>query len=199
MAAWELASAPVFFFFSPPPQVSTRSLTVPRGLHVPDCLPTLVGTVQKCCCCCCWVCGVCANECARVWGHVRGRRGCPGEVEGCRIGLVPLRLQVESEDLWLAVGLSPSPGGVFCFLSLPLTTLAQLRAKLPPPAPPLSYPLSRPCCLSRRGCKGLVPSSPRGWIWGREVPAVLVQAGLPWQPGGTASAPSPRWAQEPRG
>lgn len=30
---------------------------------------------------------------------------------------------------------------------------------------------------------------------GAEVPAVLVGAGLPWQPGGTASAPSLGWAQ----
>lgn len=89
---------------------------------------------------------VCANQCARMWGHVRGRRGCPREVEGCLIWLVPLGLQVESEDLWLAVSLSPSPGGVFCFLSLHLT-LAELQAKIPLPAPP---PLSSPSRFSWR-------------------------------------------------
>lgn len=71
--------------------------------------PAQAATVQKCGC---WA-GV------RVCSHVRARaweaRLPPGEVEGCRIRSVPLGPQVESEDLWLAVSLSPSPGGTLLF------------------------------------------------------------------------------------
>lgn len=63
-----------------------------------------------------------------MWGHVRGRCGCPWEVEGL-LPLQPPGLQVESEDLWLAVSLSPSPGSGSA-LQLPLP--AELQAKPPP-------------------------------------------------------------------
>lgn len=63
---------------------------------------------------------VSAKRSARVWGHVRGRRGCPGEVEG-RLPAAepPPGLQVESEDLWLSVCLPLPAAAPFGFLSLP--------------------------------------------------------------------------------
>lgn len=81
-----------------PSGTSCARLPTHRSRHCAEMLPLGV-----------WLC---ANECARMWGPVRRRRGCPREVEGCWIWLVPLGLQVESEDLWLAVDLSPSPGSL---------------------------------------------------------------------------------------
>lgn len=159
-----------------------------------DCLPTPGSTVQKCGC---W-----ARVCAHVGAGAWEARLPPREVEGLRIWPVPLGPQVESEDLWLVVSLSPSPGGVL--LLLPLPAFAELQAKPPPSAPPASYPLSRPHphphpAASPGGQKMQVtrPELPIRAGLGLRCLRVffLVQAGLPWQLGGTASAPSPRWAQ----
>lgn len=120
---------------------------------------------------------LCANECARMWGLVRRRRGCPGEVEGCWIWLAPLGLQVESEDLWLAVDLSPSPGSLL--LPLPASDLHLLSSRINSLHKPLpSYPLSCPCCLSwRAGMHRTGPESPQKDGSGSEVPAFWYRQG----------------------
>lgn len=120
---------------------------------------------------------LCANECARMWGPVRRRRGCPGEVEGCWIWLAPLGLQVESEDLWLAVDLSPSPGSLL--LPLPASDLHLLSSGINSLHKPLpSYPLSCPCCLSRRaGMQRTGPEFPQMDGSGSEVPAFWYRQG----------------------
>lgn len=67
-------------------------------------------------------------------GMCVGGAAAPGEVEG-RLPLEPPGLQVESEDLWLAVSLSPSPGSSS---ALRLPSPCGARAKPPPPS---SFPL----------------------------------------------------------
>lgn len=121
----ELASAPVFCFFSPPKSqlalcpsgTSCARLPTHPGQHRAE---TRLPGVR-----------VSANQSARVWGHVRGRRGCLGEVEG-RPPLEPPRLQVESEDLWLSVCLPLPAAAPFSFLSRPSSGLSLPHQLLPP-------------------------------------------------------------------
>lgn len=68
----------------------------------------------------------------RACGGMYVGGGCPGEVEG-PLPHEPPGLQVKSEDLWLAVSLSPSPGSGST-LRLP----SPCGAKPPPPS---SFPL----------------------------------------------------------
>lgn len=86
-----------------------------------------------------------------MWGHVRGRRGCPWEVEG-RLPLQPPGLQVESKDLWLAVSLSPSPGSARA-LQLPLPAQLQAKPPLPAPSPVLCTQQSLLPLLEDRRCR----------------------------------------------
>jgi hypothetical protein len=83
----------------------------------------------------------------RACGGMYVGGGCPGEVEG-PLPHEPPGLQVKSEDLWLAVSLSPSPGSGSA-LRLPSPCGAK-QLSLPHQAPSPSYPLSSPCCLSSR-------------------------------------------------
>lgn len=144
-----------FVFFFPPKSQLARSLSLGDFMCQTACLPTpgqhraetrLPGV------------RVSANRSARVWGHVRGRRGCPGEVEG-RLPLEPPGLQVESEDLWLSVCL-PLPVAAAPF-SLPSS-----RLSLPHQLLPLLI------------CSAVPAASPGGWRMQVTCPELPSQVGL---------------------
>lgn len=133
MAAWEPASARFFGFLFPP---SKSQLAVPRGLHVPDCLPTAVGTVQKCCR---WACGCVQMSVRACGGLCVGGTAAPGKWRGAGSGLCLWGFRWSLRTCgWLSICLPLLVA--FCFLSLRLTTLAELQDKLPPQAPPLLSP-----------------------------------------------------------
>lgn len=96
---------------------STRSLAVPRGPHVPDCLPTAVGTVQKRCC---WACGCVQMSVRACGGLCVGGAAAPGKWRGAGSGLRLWGFRWSLRTCgWLSICLPLLVA--FCFLSLHLT------------------------------------------------------------------------------
>lgn len=163
MAAQGAGVSPSFVFFFP---LSLNSLAVPRGLHVPDCLPTPGSPVQGR--------ALSANErqCAPRVGACAWEARLPLGGGGGRLPFEPPGLQVESEDLWLwlAVGLSPSPGGAAeTAPALRLPRLAELQLSLPHQLLP---PLIR---------SAVPATTPGGWrmlVTCPELPSPVGLAGL---------------------
>lgn len=130
---------------------------------MPDCLPTAVGTVKKCCR---WVCGCVQMSVRACGGLCVGGAAAPGKWRGAGSGLCLWGFRWSLRTCgWLSICLPLLVA--FCFLSLRLTTLAELQDKLPPQAPPLlspQLPLLPP--PGGWGSRGLALSSPKRVILG---------------------------------